>query len=70
MGIHGLDWQEYDYNFEIDGKEETDPYARRIIGREVWAEEERRPEEEKKENFVPEKIKRQREQLKRQKQKK
>lgn len=70
VGIQGLDWQEYDYNFEIDGKEKTDPYARRISGREVWAEEERRPEEEKKENFVPEKIKRQREQLKRQKQKK
>ena len=61
VGIQGINWQEYDYNFEIDGKEGLDPYAKRIIGREVWAGEDRRPEEELPETFVPEKIKKQRE---------
>ena len=70
VGIRGLNWQEYDYNFEIDGREETDAYARRITGREVWAEEGRRPEETAPEVFVPEKIKKQRQLLKQKKQKK
>lgn len=61
IGIQGIDCKEYDYNFEIDGKECLDPYAKRIVGREVWAEEDRRPQEEEKEAFVPEKIKKQRE---------
>ncbi len=69
VGIQGIHWQEYDYNFEIDGREGLDPYARKIIGREVWAEEDRRPEEELPEAFVPEKIKKQRELHKRKKQK-
>lgn len=70
VGIQGLDWEKYDYNFEIDGREETDPYARRIIGREVWAEEARRPEEELPEGFVPERIKKQREKRNREKNRK
>ena len=35
--IEGLNLSEYDYNFWIDGKVVLDPYARRIVGREVWA---------------------------------
>ncbi len=35
--IEGLDPAEYDYNFRIDGETITDPYARRIVGREKWA---------------------------------
>lgn len=35
--IEGLDLSEYDYNFWIDGKVIQDPYARRIVGREIWA---------------------------------
>lgn len=70
IGIKGLHWENYDYNFEIDGREETDPYAERVIGREVWAEDNRRPQEESVETFVPEKVKKQQEQLKKEKQKK
>lgn len=35
--ITGIDPKEYDYNYEIDGKVVLDPYARRIVGREKWA---------------------------------
>lgn len=35
--IFGLNMEEYDYTFEIDGAEILDPYARQIVGREVWA---------------------------------
>ena len=35
--IEGLDLSEYDYNFWIDGKIVLDPCARRIVGREKWA---------------------------------
>ena len=59
VGIRGLDWQMYNYNFEIDGREVLDPYARKVTGREVWAEEARRPPEEQKDAFVPERIKKQ-----------
>lgn len=69
-GIQGLDWEKYDYNFEIDGREVTDPYAKRIIGREVWADEERKPLESTANTFVPEKVKRQREKIREAKQKK
>lgn len=62
VGIQGLDWNHYDYNFEIDGREITDPYAVKITGREVWADPERRPEETSGEGFVPEKIRKQQEQ--------
>lgn len=61
VGIKGLETEYYDYNFEIDGVEETDPYARRISGRECWAEEKRRPVLYKAETFVPEKIRKIRE---------
>ena len=39
--VHGLDLLEYDYNFQIDGTVVTDPYARRIVGREIWADKKR-----------------------------
>lgn len=55
IGIRGLDWKNYDYNYEINGEEVTDLYARRITGREIWADEARRPGEQKAEPFVPEK---------------
>lgn len=35
--IEGIDPKQYDYNYEIDGKVVLDPYARRIVGREKWA---------------------------------
>ncbi|MCM1257401.1 MAG: glycogen operon protein GlgX [Roseburia sp.] len=35
--IFGINMEEYDYTFEIDGVEVLDPYARQIVGREVWA---------------------------------
>lgn len=35
--IDGLNLSEYDYNFQIDGTVIQDPYARRITGRETWA---------------------------------
>lgn len=35
--ILGLDERRYDYNYVIDGGVVVDPYARRIIGREKWA---------------------------------
>ena len=37
IGIQGLDWKKYNYNLIIDGKELVDPYARKIVGREKWA---------------------------------
>lgn len=40
--IDGLNLSEYDYNFKIDGKIVPDPYARRIAGREIWADEARK----------------------------
>ena len=35
--IDKLDLSEYDYNFCIDGEIVCDPYAKRITGREIWA---------------------------------
>lgn len=35
--ITGVDPKRYDYNYEIDGEVVVDPYARRIVGREKWA---------------------------------
>lgn len=35
--ITGIDPKKYDYNYEIDGQVVVDPYARRIVGREKWA---------------------------------
>lgn len=63
VGIQGLDWKNYDYNFEINGEEVTDLYARKITGREVWGDEARRPKELKSEPFIPQKEKRKMEQL-------
>lgn len=40
--ILGLDERRYDYNYVIDGNVVVDPYARRIIGREKWANPDRR----------------------------
>lgn len=40
--IFGLDAERYDYNYVIDGTVTVDPYARRIIGREKWADYSRR----------------------------
>ena len=39
--VMGIEPASFDYNFEIDGKVMTDPYARRIVGREKWGEKER-----------------------------
>ena len=44
VGIQGLDWKNYDYNFEINGEEALDKYARKITGREIW---QMRPEGQK-----------------------
>lgn len=41
VGIKGLNWKKYDYNYEIDGKLTFDQYARKIIGREKWADQAR-----------------------------
>ena len=37
VGIKGLNWKKYDYNYEIDGTLTFDRHARKIIGREKWA---------------------------------
>ncbi len=55
IGIKDLDWAAYDYNFEINGKELTDLYARRISGRETWADEERREAGMRRKSFMPRK---------------
>ncbi len=55
VGIRRLDWENYDYNFEINGQEEIDRYARRITGREVWEDERRKPVIRQAEPFVPKK---------------
>lgn len=39
--VYGINMEAYDYTFEIDGAEILDPYARRIVGREAWADEKR-----------------------------
>ena len=62
VGIQGLDWKNYDYNFEINGEEALDKYARKITGREIWADEARRPKEQNTEPFVPQKDRRKLEQ--------
>ncbi|MEY8392049.1 glycogen operon protein GlgX [Lachnospiraceae bacterium 45-W7] len=53
VGIHGLDWENYDYNFEINGREVIDKYARKITGREIWGDEKRRPKLLRAGEFVP-----------------
>ncbi len=53
VGIQGLDWENYDYNFEINGLETVDSCAKRITGREIWGDQKRKPSVEKAEAFVP-----------------
>lgn len=43
--VEGLQLSDYDYNYRINGTEVTDPFARRIVGREKWADPERNPTE-------------------------
>ena len=57
VGLQGLDWENYDYNFEVDSEEVTDRYARRISGREIWGDERRRPLSWQAEPFVPQREK-------------
>lgn len=37
VGLRNFNPQEFDYNFEIDGTIRPDPFAKRITGREKWA---------------------------------
>lgn len=37
VGIQGLKWKKMYYNYEIDGKVLFDQHARKVIGREKWA---------------------------------
>lgn len=37
VGIRGLKWKKMNYNYEIDGKILFDQHARKVIGREKWA---------------------------------
>lgn len=37
VGIKGLNWKKFNYNYEINGKLVFDQHARRVIGREKWA---------------------------------
>ncbi len=53
VGLQGLDWENYDYNFEINGQEVIDRYAKKITGREIWGDERRRPTLHQTEPFVP-----------------
>ncbi len=41
----GLNLEEYDYNFWIDGEIIADPYAKRIVGRDTWADKNRSADE-------------------------
>lgn len=45
VGLKDLPWKEYDYCFEIGGRRVLDPYAKYIVGRETWADLERKEEE-------------------------
>ena len=47
VGIRGLDWKNYDYNYEIDGEIMFDPHAHKVIGREKWADFSRKEKEYK-----------------------
>lgn len=39
--IEGLYWKDYNYNYVRNGEIYTDPYARKIVGRECWGDENR-----------------------------
>lgn len=47
VGLKNLPWEEYDYTYEIGGKQVLDPYAKRIVGREKWGDLERKEREVK-----------------------
>ncbi|MCR5430146.1 MAG: hypothetical protein K6E58_02820, partial [Eubacterium sp.] len=36
MSVNGIDYKEYDYNFAVDGKVVTDPYAKATVGKKEW----------------------------------
>lgn len=57
VGLRGLDWEQYDYNFEVDAEEVIDRYARKISGREIWGDERRKPLSWRAEPFVPQREK-------------
>lgn len=40
--VSGLNPQEYNYLYEINGKEQLDPYATVIVGREIWNDQNRK----------------------------
>ena len=42
IAVSGINFQEYNYLYEINGKEQVDPYATVIVGREVWNDEKRK----------------------------
>ncbi len=37
VGIRGLSWKRFDYNYQIDGEIVFDQHAHKVIGREKWA---------------------------------
>ena len=47
VAVLGVQAQEYDYLYEINGKEQIDPYATRIIGRDIWNDESRKADKYK-----------------------
>lgn len=42
ISVSGINFQDYNYLYEINGKEVVDPYAKVIIGRELWNDEDRK----------------------------
>lgn len=42
VAVFGIDFKEYNYLYEINGKEQLDPYATVIVGREIWNDESRK----------------------------
>ena len=42
IALSGVNFQEYNYLYEINGKETVDPYATVIVGREIWNDEKRK----------------------------
>jgi len=45
--VSGINPQEYNYLYEINGKEQLDPYATVIVGREIWNDESRKADKYK-----------------------
>lgn len=42
IAVTGVNFQEYNYLYEINGKEQMDPYATVVVGREIWNDESRK----------------------------